>query len=87
MLLEHYTGNDATTYAKRKAMYGHRTWTVWVDKQGVRHAALFNKASIKAAMLAVGTQGTFYMCEENSEHLYLMTWGLGALNLRRRDVQ
>lgn len=52
-----YVGDDARTYAIRNARYGHRNWIVWVGKDQERHCAPVTRESVKAAMLATGTQG------------------------------
>lgn len=45
---------------QRKARYGHRSYLYWFDREGVMQWAAYGKAGIKAAILAVGTQGRFY---------------------------
>lgn len=46
---------DAMKLAKRKAHYGHRTWIVWKDRDGNGYAERMSAASIKTALLMVGT--------------------------------
>lgn len=52
--------NEAAVIAKRKAMKGHKTWLVFVKRDGSYVARLYTAEAIKAAMLAVGTQGRFW---------------------------
>lgn len=54
-----YSGEDAAIIARRKARYGHRDQVVWRDQSGALHTARVSAASLKAAMLATGTQGRF----------------------------
>lgn len=51
------TGPDVFALAKKKARYGHKSWIVWRDRDGIWNAAVESVETIKAAMLAVGTQG------------------------------
>lgn len=44
---------------QRKARYGHRSYVFWRDGAGVEHFATYNRAGIKAALLAVGAKGRF----------------------------
>lgn len=68
--------------AKRKARYGHKEWIAWVDSSGVGHADVKNYQSIKDAMLAKGTGGTFVLIGASNAHLMLITWRLGVQMLR-----
>ncbi|MVN86883.1 hypothetical protein GO986_08910 [Deinococcus sp. HMF7620] len=52
-----YIGADASQYAQRLARYGHRDWIVWTGRCGRRHCDLVSRSSVKAALLAHGTQG------------------------------
>lgn len=61
MSIEIYTGKDASWHAKKKARYGHKDWVVWLGKDGQQHTARKTAESVKAAMLANGTQGKFVM--------------------------
>src|SRR4051812_7729055 len=55
------TGKGAFEQAKRKARYGHRDWLVWTDCAVGQIAAPRTAESIKAAMLATGSQRPFFM--------------------------
>ena len=53
------TIQDAHTIARRKARYGHRPWVVW-QEGGFGRVERATAESIKAAMLATGTQKHFH---------------------------
>ncbi len=53
------TSVEAFAAAKNKARYGHRAQVVWKDRAGDFHFAERSPASIKSALLAVGTGGRF----------------------------
>lgn len=76
-----YTGKDVGQLVRRKAKYGHRDWLFWKDRNGEPCAALCTKDSIKAAMLASGTQGVFLLYSRYGGSM-LGSWSLGALWLR-----
>lgn len=59
MMTTALSGKSVYAEAKRKAVYGHRDWIVWTDRDGIQHADRKTSASTKRAMLAVGTQGRF----------------------------
>jgi len=44
---------------RRKARFGHRSYVVWTDRNGELQHGIYNKATIKRAILAVGTNGRF----------------------------
>ena len=52
------TIQEAHATGKRKARYGHRPWIVW-QENGAGHAEPATAETIKAAMLATGTQEHF----------------------------
>ena len=66
--------------AKRKAVYGHRDWLVWTDRDGIQHADRKTYASTKRAMLAVGTQGQFYLIGATDGHSLIIQWRI-AVNI------
>ena len=66
--------------AKRKAIYGHRDWLVWTDRDGVQHADRKTYASTKRAMLAVGTQGKFSLIFATHGNSLIIRWRT-AVNL------
>ncbi len=45
---------------QRRARCGRRNWITWKDRDGVRWAAPWSCAAIKAAMLAAGTQREWF---------------------------
>ncbi len=73
------TGTEARELAIRKARYGHNDWIIWKDKTtGDWHAEKETSASVKRALLAVGTQG-YYMCYTASKAWSLMyKWRMGV---------
>lgn len=69
-------------FANRKALYGHRDWIGWQGKDGLWRAAPRSKASVKAAMLAMGTQGRFFLYHASIAHgASAMNWRMGVLQL------
>lgn len=44
---------------RNKARYGHKSYVVWTDRDGTLQYGIYNKATLKRAILAVGTQGRF----------------------------
>jgi hypothetical protein len=78
---EEIIGKDAAQIARHKSKYGRRAWVVWQDKQNHLHAAPSTVATVKAAMLATGTQGRFTTCYSGVSHV--TDWWT-ANNMRRR---
>lgn len=58
--------NSAHEIAIRKAQHGHKTWLCFRRRDGSWVARLYNADAVKAALLAVGTQGRFYWYSANS---------------------
>lgn len=73
----------ATQTAIRKARYGHRDWIVWTDRQGTHHAERVTAEAVKAAMLAIGTQGHFRLYSGGSPHPMMVDWRIA--NIMRRN--
>lgn len=65
--------------AKRKARYGHRDWLVWIGRDGKRYAAPRTAESLKAALLASGTQGKFSMYCANDAQGWNIGWWHGVI--------
>jgi len=68
------SGKSVYAEAKRKAVYGHRDWLVWTDRDGIQHADRKTYASTKRAMLAVGTQGRFSLIGATDGHSMIIRW-------------
>ena len=54
------TGPRAYQEAERRAVYGHKRYICW-DENETGHAARLTSKTLKRAMLAMGTQGQFYI--------------------------
>lgn len=76
------TGPDAFETAKRNARYGHKDWICWRSKDGQQCAAPKSYASIKAAMLANGTQKKMSMYQGSNGVGWLYSWNVAARMLR-----
>lgn len=77
------TGPEAHNLARHQARYGHKSWIVWKDRDGAWNAAIETAASVKEAMLAVGTQGRWTAI---SRHSYVQRWRDGITILRNASV-
>jgi hypothetical protein len=69
----------------RKARFGHRDWVVYRDNTGLVTEPA-TAATVKAAMLATGTQGSWTLVGANDGHGMRMTWRLG-MNVYRQFVK
>jgi hypothetical protein len=78
---EEIIGSDAARIACQKSKYGRRVWVVWQDKQNRLHGAPSTAATVKAAMLATGTQRGFTSYYSGVSHL--TDWWT-ANNMRRQ---
>lgn len=57
--------NSAHDIAFRKARYGHKTWLVFHRRDGSWETRQYSADAIKAALIAVGTQGRFFWYSAN----------------------
>jgi hypothetical protein len=71
------TAQEAMTTATHKARYGHRDQLVWRDRNGEYHTTVANAAGVKAAMLAVGTKGKFFL-KDGKGHGYVYNWRMAV---------
>jgi len=72
------TGSEARELAKRKARYGHNDWIYWKDKAtGEWHAEKETSASVKRALLAVGTQGYYMLLTASKAWQLMYHWRMG----------
>ena len=76
------TGSEAMELAHRKARYGHKDWLVWKDRAGNWQAALKSPETLKTALLAIGTQGRFYLVVASYSVSQMMVWQTGILAMR-----
>jgi hypothetical protein len=74
--------NDAFGLAKRKAKRGHQDWLVWPTSHGTWACDAMTAESIRAALLAVGTQGKFFLVSAGSGHCHVIRWRQGVVLLR-----
>lgn len=66
----------------RKARYGHRDWVVWTDRAGTLHGQKACRAAIKAALLALGTQGKWLIIGASTGILYRHDFNDGCRMMR-----
>ena len=69
--------DPALALAKRRARYGHRDWLFWRDRNGTGHSARRDSSTLKAAMLAGGTQGKWFIVQASTGTLVKGFWRLG----------
>ncbi len=72
--------------ARRKARYGHRDWIAYTDKDGESIYTPASADTLKAAMLATGTQRSFTMICASDGILMKMSWWI-ANNVRMQFVR
>ena len=74
----------AATYeeARRRARYGHKEWLLYIDRSGNHVYTMLSKASIKQAMLAMGTNGRCEMITASSACGLSVDWRCGVNILR-----
>lgn len=72
------TSKEAHDIARRKAVHGHNDWLVWAEKNGAWNTARISVKAIKAAMLATGTAGRWYLIAANSGVGYRYNWRIGV---------
>lgn len=71
---------NAAMIASRKSRYGHYPHLVWIGKDGQHRTARLSVLSLKAAMLATGTQGTFTLYTRGTG--MMSDWSLACMWLR-----
>jgi hypothetical protein len=69
--------DPALALAKRKARYGHNDWLFWKDRDGTSHCARRSAETVKAAMLANGTTGRWFIVQASTGSLVKGFWRLG----------
>ena len=69
--------------ARQRAKYSRYDWAAWTGRDGVGYAAPVSVASIRAAMLATGTQRTFIVYERRTGSGQVVFWWM-ANNIRRQ---
>lgn len=65
---------------ERKSRYGRRDWLYWTDREGVAQAEVKSRASIKKALLAIGTKGRFYLISGGISQI--IRWRIGIIMWR-----
>jgi len=80
--------SGALAEARRRARYGHRDWVAWRGRDGVLRAEPKTAESVKRALLAVGTKGSWYLIDRSTGTLNLMDWpiGLNVIKQARRGL-
>ncbi|MGX7709273.1 hypothetical protein [Methylobacterium sp. Gmos1] len=66
----------------RKARNGRRDWISWRDKTGAVAAMPYSPTALKAALLAVGTQGRFTLIAACSATRFTYRWRDGIRMIR-----
>jgi hypothetical protein len=80
-------GDNVHEIAAKKARYGHKDWIVWRGRDGEKYAARATEISVKAALLAIGTQGKFLLYPGECVGCgFAYDWGTGinVLNQMKR---
>jgi hypothetical protein len=77
------TGTEAFALAKNKAGYSDYSWVVWENKDGSFSAERASTDTLKCALLAIGTQGSFYLFQARDRCSQIMTWGMGIIVWRQ----
>jgi len=80
-LITSHDGTDVGAVVRRKARFGRNDWAVWKGRDGHWYGARLSALSIKAAMLARGTQGRWSIIGAGGVS-YLQTWSMAVLMLR-----
>lgn len=75
------SATEANTIARRKSRYGHKPWIVYREKSGELTAAKATQETIKAAMMAHGSQKHFWGYWSDGSAL-IVRWQMGLLWLR-----
>lgn len=73
------TSQEAFQHAKHRGRYAHHESIVF-ERGGQWFAERRSKAAIKAALLATGTRGKFYLA--GGGHTMIVKWALGTLMFR-----
>lgn len=68
--------------AQKKARFGHRDWVFFRDATGTGRAGRFSRDALKAALLASGCAGHFYVVCASTGVLERHGWRSGCLMLR-----
>lgn len=68
--------------AQKKARFGHRDWVYWTRRDGVGMAAPASRASVKSAMVDLGTSGRFLLLAASTGVPHLQRWNDGCRMMR-----
>lgn len=68
--------------AQRKARYGHKDWISYRTRDGEAVCERFCRASVKRALLAVGTKGNFTVIAASTAIGHRYNWAMGLLAIR-----
>ena len=79
------TLREAADTAQRKARYSCYDW-IALGKDGAFFAGRLSAETVKAAMLATGTQEFFMLYGSRDGHSYIIRWPV-ANNIRRRLIR
>ena len=76
------TNIEAFEIARRKAVKGHNDWIVWRNRDGSFSTKRRSPKAIKAAMIASGTQGKWYLIAANNGIGHIYNWRIGLIMMR-----
>lgn len=71
-----------TKSARERARYSKYDQLAYMDRAGVRREGRVTEESVKAALLAVGTQGRFVVYSARTGVGHSITWPLGIAYFR-----
>ena len=74
------TNEEAFALAQHRGRYAHYDSVVFKNADGEWFCERYSREAIKRAMLAVGTQGRFYV--DGGRHPHVIRWREGCTRLR-----
>jgi len=78
------SGPGTTETIKRKAQYGRKDHLVWIDREGVVYGARLAADTMKAALLAVGTQRAGIVIYHGGDRCGSLCWWWLGINIIRQ---
>lgn len=64
--------------ARTKATRGHKTWLIWLRRDGTYEGRPYAAEAIRLALLASGTQGRFWWYDEHGTGHMCRSWRYGV---------
>jgi len=81
-VVTYFEGPMAWQNAKKKAIFGGKSWVEWENREGVACAARATAANVKRAMLESGTQKPIYCLHGYHAYAEIMNWNQSIRWLR-----